>query len=139
MVAYFVEKELDRRKQLGEYKGKFATVTHFFGYQGRAAHPSTFDCSLGSTSGYGAACLLNAGITNVAVSVKDITNSPDKWRVGGVPILALLDSHPKLGYSINELIVPSQGIKLDDIPYQKFKAAERSWRLIDHYCNPGPI
>lgn len=26
-----------------------------------------------------------------------------------------------------------------DTPYQKFKAAERRWRYIDHYCNPGPI
>ena len=55
------------------------------------AHPSTFDCSLASTSGYGAACLLDAGLTNVAVSVKDLTNEPHRWRVGGVPILALLD------------------------------------------------
>jgi len=98
---------LDRRKKLGKYDGKFATVTHFFGYQARAAHPSKFDCSLGSTSGYGAACLLDAGLTNVAISVKDITSSPEKWRVGGVPILALMDSHPKMGYEISEIIVPA--------------------------------
>ena len=37
------------------------------------------------------------------------------------------------------LKVPSQEVKLTDIPYQKFKAAEQQWRLVDHYCNPGPV
>ena len=96
-----------RRKKVGQFKGSFAPVTHFFGYQGRAAHPSHFDCSLGSTLGYGAACLLDAGLTNMAVSVKDLTNKPSKWRVGGVPILSMMDHHPKSGYKREDLVVPS--------------------------------
>ena len=63
LIAYFVAEELKRRRAKGVYKGNFAPVTHFFGYQGRAAHPSLFDCSLGSTMGYGAAALIEAGIT----------------------------------------------------------------------------
>lgn len=139
LVAHFVTEELARRKKQGTFKGSFAPVTHFFGYQGRAAHPSEFDCSLGSTLGYGAACLLDAGLSNVAVSVKDLTNHPRKWRVGGVPILAMMDAHPKVGYQREDLVVPSQEVLLTDVPYQKFKAAERLWKYIDHYCNPGPI
>ena len=83
--------------------------------------------------------MLDAGLSNVAVSVKDLTNEPSKWRVGAVPILALLDSHPKAGYKINELIVPSEMVNLSDMPYQRFKAVERAYRFVDHYCNPGPI
>lgn len=30
-------------------------------------------------------------------------------------------------------------VQLTDMAYQKFKAAERAWRFVDHYCNPGPI
>jgi 6-phosphofructokinase len=63
LIAHFVSEELDRRKAAGVYKGKFAPVTHFFGYQGRAAHPTLFDCSLGSTLGFGAAAILEAGLT----------------------------------------------------------------------------
>jgi len=44
LISYFVAEELERRKKKGLYKGSFAPVTHFFGYQGRASHPSTFDC-----------------------------------------------------------------------------------------------
>jgi 6-phosphofructokinase 1 len=46
---------LKERKARKEYSGSFAPVTHFFGYQGRAAHPSIFDCSLGTTLGFSAA------------------------------------------------------------------------------------
>ena len=76
MVAHLCSEELARRKKQGTYNGSFAPVTHFFGYQGRAAHPSSFDCSLGSTLGFGAAVLLDAGLSNMAVSVKDLTKKP---------------------------------------------------------------
>jgi len=75
----------------------------------------------------------------MAVSVKDVTNKPSAWRVGGVPILSMMDSHPKSGYKRTDLVVPSQEVNMNDTPYQKFKAAELRWRYIDHYSNPGPI
>ena len=139
LIAHFVSEELEKRKSAGIYKGKFAPVTHFFGYQGRAAHPTLFDCSLGSTLGFGAAAILEAGLTGQAVSIKDLTSEPSRWRVGAVPILALLSSAPKAGYKRNELVVSSQEVRLTDLPYQVFKANERQWRKVDHYCNPGPI
>ena len=89
--------------------------------------------------GFGAATLLEGGLTGVAVTVKELTSSPNKWRVGGVPLLALLSNEPKVGYQSHELVVPSQEVSLTDRPYQLLKAEERAWRLVDHYCNPGPI
>lgn len=139
MLAYFVSEEIAKRKAKGEYKGSFAPVTHFFGYQGRAAHPSYFDCCLGSTLGYSAATLIDSDLTGMAVTVKELTNKPAEWRVGGVPILALLRSQPKSGYKRNELVVASQEVGLTDLPYQVLKANERAWRFVDHYCNPGPV
>ena len=64
LIAYFVSEELKARKKKGEYKGSFAPVTHFFGYQGRAAHPSYFDCCLGSTLGFAAGIALDNGLNN---------------------------------------------------------------------------
>lgn len=55
LVAHFVAEELKVRKAAKAYNGTFTPVTHFFGYQGRAAHPSALDCSLGSTLGFAAA------------------------------------------------------------------------------------
>jgi hypothetical protein len=75
----------------------------------------------------------------MGVAVKDVTKNPLEWRIGGVPLLAMLRSQPKAGYRRHELVVPSQEVTLNDIPYQLFKAKERLWRFEDHYCNPGPI
>lgn len=58
LIAYLVDEELKKRKARQAYSGSFAPVTHYFGYQGRSAHPSLFDCSLGSTSGFTAAVLI---------------------------------------------------------------------------------
>lgn len=95
LISFFVEKELAARKSRGAYRGSFAPVSHYFGYQGRSGHPSMFDCSLGSTSGFAAAVLIEQGLTGMAVAVRQCTQEPSQWRVGGVPILAIVRSHPK--------------------------------------------
>ena len=136
MLAYLCDIELQKRKAAGAYKGGFAPVTHFFGYQGRSAHPSRFDCSLGSTAGFTAGVLIEHGLTAMAVSVKELTEDPSKWRVGGVPILALLQSQPS--YKEEDLIVPSEEVSLNSRPYQVLKSHMHKWKFDDHYTNPGP-
>jgi 6-phosphofructokinase 1 len=68
LIAHFVDIELKKRKKKGTYKGTLATVTHYFGYQGRCSHPSLFDCSLGSTYGFTAAVLIENGLTGLCVT-----------------------------------------------------------------------
>lgn len=38
------QNELEMYRQKGEYNGKFQPVSHYFGYEGRCAFPSNFDC-----------------------------------------------------------------------------------------------
>ena len=73
LIAHLCEEELAKRKKAGKYNGAFAPVTHFFGYQGRSAHPSHFDCSLASTMGYTAGVLIEAGLTACSVSILNST------------------------------------------------------------------
>jgi 6-phosphofructokinase len=68
LLAYLVEEELAKRKKNNNYKGTFAPVTHYFGYQGRCSHPSDFDCSLGSSYGFTAAVLIENGVTGSCVT-----------------------------------------------------------------------
>lgn len=139
LLAYFVDKELAARKKAGTYKGAFAPVTHYFGYQGRSGHPSMFDCSLGSTCGFSAAVLIENGLTGLAVSVRQVTQSADQWRVGGVPIMALLKAHPKQGFKRTDLVVRSEDLSLTSVQFQTLKTRLRLWKQDDHYVNPGPI
>ena len=139
LMAYFVQKELEKRKKEGTYKGAFAPVTHFFGYQGRSGHPSAFDCSLGSTCGFAAGVLIEQNLTGLTVAVKQVTQAVDKWRVGAVPILSMLDSHPKTGYMRTDLVVRSEKVELNSRPFQALKQQMRVWKSKDKYKNPGPI
>ena len=58
LLAHMVGERLAKRKKEGTFKGAYAPVTHFFGYQGRSSFPSLFDCSLGSSYGFAAGALV---------------------------------------------------------------------------------
>lgn len=88
--------------------------------------------------GFGAAALLEGGCTGLAVGVKEITNKPEAWRVGGVPLLSLLTVVSKPGHA-DQATIPSQEVRMQDLPYQILRKHEPEWRFIDHYVNPGPI
>jgi 6-phosphofructokinase 1 len=139
LISFFVEKELNERKKRGTYSGSFAPVSHYFGYQGRSGHPSLFDCSLGSTTGFAAGVLIQQGLTGMAVSVRQCTQPASQWRVGGVPIVALVHAHPKTGFKRTDLVVRSEDLSLTSVQFQTLKAKLRSWKMEDHYVNPGPI
>jgi pyrophosphate--fructose-6-phosphate 1-phosphotransferase len=113
LLAHFCQVELAKRKSAGKYSGAFAAVTHFFGYQGRSALPTSFDCSLGSTCGFGAAVLIENGRNAMAVSVSELTLDPSQWRVGGVPLLALVQSSKTTTeFGRNNLQVPGEEVNL---------------------------
>lgn len=103
-------------------------MSHYFGYQGRSGHPSIFDCSLGSTTGFAAGVLLEAGLTGMAVSVRQVTQPASQWRVGGVPIIALVQSHPKEGFKTTDLVVRSETVQMTSRHYQAIKAKQHTWK-----------
>lgn len=121
LLAFFVQIELDKRKKAGTYNMAFAPVTHYFGYQGRSGHPSAFDCSLGSTCGFAAGVLVEHNLTGMTVSVRQVTQPVKKWRIGAVPILAMVHSHPKEGYKRSDLVVRSEDVNLSSRPFQALK------------------
>lgn len=75
----------------------------------------------------------------MCVSANQIGKDPKEWRVGGVPLLSMLRSEPKVGYNRSDLVVASEDVDLQGEAFQSMKAVERDWRVIDHYSNPGPI
>ena len=103
-------------------------MTHYFGYQGRCSHPSIFDCELASTYGYGAGVLIENGLTAMCVTVQQITQSSNKWRVGGVPLMSLVRSQPKSGFNRSDLVVDSEEVDLQGEIFQRMKAVVRDWR-----------
>lgn len=81
-----------------------------------------FDCSLGSTMGYTAAVLAQHRLTGMAVSVTNVTQLPNKWRCGAVPILGLLEALPKEGFEGSDLVVKSDNVDISGRTFQKMKS-----------------
>lgn len=53
----------------------------------------------------------------MAVSVRQVTQPVAEWRVGGVPILALVRSHPKDGFKRSDLVVRSEDLSLSSAQF----------------------
>ena len=57
LFSALVKDKLDARKAAGTYTGKFGTLHHFLGYEGRCAFPSNFDADYCYSLGYTHSCL----------------------------------------------------------------------------------
>lgn len=139
LLADEVGKELTKRKRQGTYKGGYAPVCHFFGYQGRSSIPSVFDCSLAATYGCTAAALIASGFTGYMTTARGLTGQISEWKVGAIPFTALMKTKARSAYGINAAVVPSYEVDLSAKAYQSLAIGSQEWEMGDRYTNPGPI
>jgi len=140
LLAHLVEKEMKKRKAQNQYSGSFATMSQFFGYQGRCAFPSKFDCNLANTYGYLAGVLIRHGITGYCVTARGLTSEIDKWYCGGIPLLSMTTiSKTKSAYGEGHAIVASYEVDLKKGPFLELVKQRDNWKLNDYYRNPGPV
>ncbi len=132
-----VSQELAQRAKSGKYKGKFAAQNHFLGYEGRAAFPSNFDCHYCTTLGFIAALLIHHERSGYMCFVEGLTGAPASWRVGALPLTALMRVEMRKG---KEKPVIQKGlVDLKGPAFTHFKKQAQKWMLEDNYCFPGPI
>ena len=138
LLIEMVARRLAEMKEAGQYKGKFATQHHFFGYEGRCAVPSNFDADYCYSLGQTAATLIAAGKTGYMAIVRNLTRPAAEWIAGGVPITMMMNMerrNGKLKPVIQKALVDLQGK-----PYQYFVSHREQWALSDDtYIFPGPI
>ncbi len=79
LFAELVKNKLAERKAAGTYKGKFSTLTHFFGYEGRCAFPSNFDSDYCYSLGYNAFMLIQYGFTGYLSKVSNLSAPAEEW------------------------------------------------------------
>lgn len=139
LLSDLVAHELKERKKTGSYKGSFAPVCHFFGYQGRCSFPTTFDCSLGSCYGAVSVSLVRSGVTGYLVTARGLNAPVSQWRLGGIPISVVMKLKGKSQYGRNRVVAASHEVDLYSKAYQKVASEAKAWALIEHYSNPGPI
>lgn len=121
----------------GKYVGKFATLHHFFGYEGRCATPSNFDADYCYALGTSAAQLIANGKTGYMAIVQNTTAPRDEWKAGGVPITMMMNIERRNGQ--NKPVIRKALVKLDGNPFKTFAAVRDKWARETCYVYPGPI
>ncbi|MCE5204909.1 MAG: diphosphate--fructose-6-phosphate 1-phosphotransferase [Porphyromonadaceae bacterium] len=137
LLAEMVKKRLELWSKEGKYKGKFATVTHFFGYEGRCAAPSNYDADYCYSLGYTASMLVAAGKTGYMSSVRNTTRPAAEWIAGGVPITMMMNM--ELRHGEMKPVIQKALVELEGAPFRYFKSQRDKWAVETDYVYPGPI
>lgn len=137
LLAEMVKTRLDEWKKEGKYKGKFATITHFFGYEGRCATPSNYDADYCYSLGYTASMLIAAGKTGYMSSVRNTTAPASEWIAGGIPITMMMNMERRHGAM--KPVIQKALVKLDGNPFRYFASNREKWAIETSYLYPGPI
>ena len=138
LLIEMVGKRLAEMKAAGQYKGKFATQHHFFGYEGRCAVPSNFDADYCYSLGQTASQLIQGGKTGYMATVRNLTRPAEEWIAGGVPITMMMNMERRNGKM--KPVIQKALVDLNGKPYQYLVAHREEWALsTDTYIFPGPI
>lgn len=137
LLSEMVAMKLKDMAAKGEYKGKFSTQHHFFGYEGRCAAPSNYDADYCYSLGFTAAALLGTGKTGYMSSVRNTTKDSDQWIAGGIPITMMMNMERRHGE--DKPVIQKALVKLDGAPFLKFAKMRERWAIETDYVYPGPI
>ncbi len=137
LLSDMVETKLDAMKAEGKYNGKFASLHHFFGYEGRCSAPSNFDADYCYVLGYNAALLINCGATGYMSSVRNLDKAAIQWVSGGIPITMMFNMEQRNGE--RKPVIRKALVDLDGNPFKYFVRHRDKWAKETCYTYPGAI
>jgi len=137
LLLEMVHKELLKLGEAGEYKDKFLSVSHFFGYEGRCGIPSNFDANYTYALGYNASALLLNGFTGYLSSIKNLVKPPKQWECGGIPLTTMMNVERRDGK--DKFVVQKALVDLSGKPFKKFVENRDEWSMTESYISPGPM
>ncbi|MDR0540198.1 MAG: diphosphate--fructose-6-phosphate 1-phosphotransferase [Spirochaetaceae bacterium] len=137
LLANMTKKRLAALKKEGVYKGKFAPLTHFFGYEGRAAAPSNFDADYCYSLGFTAFLLIASGLTGYLSSVRNLCKGAGDWIAGGIPLTMMMNLERRHGSS--KPVIKKALVDLKGKPFKTFAAARAQWAEKTCFVYPGAI
>jgi diphosphate--fructose-6-phosphate 1-phosphotransferase len=137
LLVEMVSANLAEHSKAGTYTGTFTTQTHYFGYEGRCAFPTNFDCDYCFGLGQTAACLIENGQTGMMSTIKNLAKPRDQWVAGGYPLVSMINMEKRHGKNVP--VITKALVDLNGSLYKTFEAARESWAINDFFCQVGPI
>ena len=137
LLIEMITERLAKMKSEGSYSGKFSAQSHFFGYEGRCAFPSNFDADYCYSLGYNAFALISFGLTGYLSSVRNLTESADKWIAGGIPLTMMMNMEKRHGEW--KPVIQKALVDLNGNVFKKLEDNREDWAMNDRYLFPGAI
>jgi len=137
LLAQLVKGRLAEMKKAGEFVGKFSSLTHFFGYEGRCSAPSNFDADYCYSLGYNAAAIIGSGATAYMSYVSNLTKPASDWKAGAVPLTAMMNVEHRHG--ADKPVIRKALVELDGKPFKAYAAKRAEWAEKTSFVYPGPI
>lgn len=137
LLSDMVDGKLREWAANGQYKGKFATLHHFFGYEGRCAAPSNFDADYCYALGISASQLIANNKTGYMAIVKNTTAPASEWKAGGVPITMMMNMERRNGEM--KPVIRKALVELNGKPFQAWKNMRERLARETAFVYPGPI
>ncbi len=138
MLIEMVKVRLNELKTSGVYKGKFGSLAHFFGYEGRCAFPSNFDADYCYALGYNAALLIAEGKTAYMSCIRNCCKPSEEWIAGGIPIVSMMNIERRQGKNVP--VIRKALVNLNDAPFKFFASKRKEWAgANDTFVYPGPV
>ncbi len=137
LFSALVADKLAARKAAGTYKGKFATLHHFLGYEGRCAFPSNFDSDYCYSLGYNAFMLIQYGYNGYLSKLSNLSAPANEWVAGGMPITKMMNIERRHGE--DKPVIKKALVELDGAPFKYFEAHREEWALETCFKYPGAI
>lgn len=137
LLADMTAQKLAEWAEEGRFQGRFSTLTHFFGYEGRCAMPSNFDANYCYCLGRAASILIAAGKTGYMAAIKNTADPVSEWEAGGVPMTMMMNMERRSGKM--KPVIRKALVDMDGEPYRALREMRREWALSTEYVYPGPI
>ncbi len=132
-----VEWVKNKLKSRADFKGKFAPIVHFLGYEGRSAFPTQFDCEYTYALGRLAAKMVASGLTGYMAGFKNLKEETINWMPCAIPLASMM--HFKQGDGDIKPVIEKTYVDLSSKAYQELRHAQKRLAVEDGYICPGPI
>jgi pyrophosphate--fructose-6-phosphate 1-phosphotransferase len=137
LLVEMLQVKLAALKKAGKYAGKFSSITHFFGYEGRCGAPSNFDANYCYALGYNAAVLALNDFSGYLSSVQNLTKKPADWACGGIPLTMMMNIERRKGKE--KAVIKKALVELNGKPFKALAKNRAAWAMTESYLFPGPI
>ncbi|MDR0475153.1 MAG: diphosphate--fructose-6-phosphate 1-phosphotransferase [Treponema sp.] len=137
LLIGMAEKRLEKLRKEGIYKGKFSTLGHFFGYEGRCAFPSNFDADYCYSLGFSAYVLIASGLTGYLSNVKNLKAEASQWIAGGVPLTMMMNMEQRHGSK--KPVIKKALVDLNGAPFKAFDKVRDIWAVKTSFMVPGAV